>query len=64
MAKTDRFFTWMTIESCTARIFEVMCGGEMIQPIRQPVAEAVFETDCTTTVRSRIPGNVAQQICT
>lgn len=51
------------MESWTALILEVMCGGEMIQPIRQPVADAVLDTDWTTTVRSRIPGRVAQHMC-
>ena len=51
------------MESWTARTLSVMAGGAMIQPIRQPVAEAVLEMDCTTTVRSRMPGRVAGQMC-
>eukprot|EP01046_Picozoa_sp_COSAG06_P108195 COSAG06_NODE_54580_length_294_cov_0.369231_1_plen_53_part_01 len=37
------------MESWTARILVVRCGGEIIQPIRQPVADASAAVD---TVRS------------
>ena len=38
-------------------------GEAMVQPIRQPVTEYVFDIEWMLTVRSAIPGSVASGMC-
>ncbi len=38
-------------------------GDAIVQPIRQPVTEYVFDIEWMLTVRSAIPGSVASGMC-
>ena len=38
-------------------------GLAIVQPIRQPVTEYVFDIELIETVRSAIPGSVASGMC-
>ena len=38
-------------------------AGAIVQPIRHPVTEYVFDIEWIDTVRSAIPGSVARGMC-
>ena len=50
-------------KSWTRRIPTDRSGGAIVQPIRQPVTEYVFDIEWIDTVRSAIPGSVASGMC-
>ena len=50
-------------KSWTRRIPTDRSGGAIVQPIRQPVTEYVFDIEWIETVRSAIPGSVASGMC-